>query len=80
MKYLDIIITKQVKYLYDKNFKAWRKKLKMISVVCKVTHAHGYTGLMVILSKQSQNQCNVHQNSKTNFYRLGRHNFQPLMK
>jgi hypothetical protein len=22
MKYLDIIITKQVKYLYDKNFKA----------------------------------------------------------
>jgi hypothetical protein len=40
IKYLGVIITKQVKDLYDKNFKSLRKNTK-ISEDGKISHAHG---------------------------------------
>ena len=45
MKYLDVTLTKQVKDLYDKNFKSLRKKLKKFSEDEKISHAHGLAGL-----------------------------------
>ena len=39
IKYLDVIRTKQVKDLYDKNFKSLRKNTK-ISEDGKISHAH----------------------------------------
>jgi hypothetical protein len=39
IKYLGVILTKEVKNLYDKNFKTLRKKLK-ISEDGKIAHAH----------------------------------------
>ena len=46
IKYLGVTLTKEVKDLYDKNFKSLRKKLKKISEDGKISHAHGLAGLM----------------------------------
>ena len=40
--YLGVTLTKQVKDLYDKNFKKWKK----ISEDGKISHAHGLAGLI----------------------------------
>ena len=40
MKYLGVTLKKQVKELYDKNFKSLRKKLK-ISEDGKISRVHG---------------------------------------
>jgi hypothetical protein len=65
-KYLGVTLTKEVKDLYDKNFKSL-KKLKKISEDGKISHAHGLAGS--IYSKNGypaesnlQIQCNPHQN------------------
>ena len=55
IKYLDVTQTKQLKDLYDKNFKSLKKKMK-ISEDGKISHARGLAGLiytkrMAILSK-----------------------------
>jgi hypothetical protein len=46
IKYLAVILTKHVKYLYDKNFKFLRKKSKKISGDGKISHANGLAGLI----------------------------------
>jgi hypothetical protein len=43
IKYLDVIRTKQVKDLYDKNFKSLKKEIKKDR---KISHAHGLAGLI----------------------------------
>jgi hypothetical protein len=43
VKYLGVTLTKEVKDLYDKNFKSLKKKLK-ISEDGKIFHAHGLAG------------------------------------
>ena len=43
IKYLGMTLTKEVKDLYDKNFKSL-KKLKKISEDGKISHAHGLAG------------------------------------
>jgi len=43
-KYFHVMLTKQVKDLYDMNFKSLKKMFK-ISEVGKVSHAHGLVGL-----------------------------------
>ena len=40
IKYLGVTLTKQVKDLYNKNFKSL-KQLKKISEDAKISHAHG---------------------------------------
>jgi hypothetical protein len=42
IKYLGVTLTKQVKDLYDKNFKS----LKNISEDGKISHVHGLAGLI----------------------------------
>ena len=44
IKYLGVTLTKQVKDIYDKNFKSQRKKMKT-SENGKISHAHGLVGL-----------------------------------
>jgi len=46
IKYLGVTLTKQVKDLYNKNFKTLRKKLKKTSEDGKTSHAHGLAGLI----------------------------------
>ena len=43
IKYLGVILTKEVKDLYNNNFKS-RNKLKKISEDRKISHAHGLAG------------------------------------
>jgi hypothetical protein len=45
MKYLGVILTKEVKDLYDKNFKSLKKEIKEdFSEDGKISQAHGLTG------------------------------------
>ena len=44
IKYLDMTLTKEVKGLYDKNFKSLKKEIKKISEDGKISHAHGLAG------------------------------------
>jgi hypothetical protein len=46
IKYLGVILTKQVKDLYEKNFKSLRKKPKKTSKGGKIFHAHRLAGLI----------------------------------
>jgi hypothetical protein len=45
IKYLGVTLTKQVKYVYDKNVKFLKKKLKKTSEDGKISHAHELAGL-----------------------------------
>jgi hypothetical protein len=45
IKYLGVTLFRQVKNLYDKNFK-FLKKSKKISEDGKISHAHGLAGLI----------------------------------
>jgi hypothetical protein len=44
IKYLDVTLTKEMKDLYDKNFKSLKKKLNNISKDGKISHSRGLTG------------------------------------
>jgi hypothetical protein len=44
IKYLYVTLTKQVKDLYNKNFKPLKKILKKTSGDRKISHAHGLAG------------------------------------
>jgi hypothetical protein len=44
IKYLGMTLTKEVKDLYDKNFKSLKKELKKISEDGTISHAHGWAG------------------------------------
>jgi hypothetical protein len=46
IKYLGVTLTKEVKDLYDKNFKSLKNKSKKISEDGKISHAHGLSGLI----------------------------------
>ena len=46
IKYLGVTLTKEVKDLYDKNFKSPKKEIKEISEDGKISHAHGLAGLI----------------------------------
>jgi hypothetical protein len=43
MKYLDVTLTKQVKVLYEKNFKSLKKEIEHLR---RGKDAHGLTGLI----------------------------------
>ena len=45
MKYLGVTLTKQVKDLYDKNFKYLKKEIKEDPENGMISHAHGLEGL-----------------------------------
>jgi len=45
IKYIGVTLTKQVKDLYDKNFKSSRKKLKKTSKTGETSYAHGLAEL-----------------------------------
>ena len=44
IKYLGVTLTKEVKDLYDKNFKSLKKEIKKISEDGKISYAHGLAG------------------------------------
>jgi hypothetical protein len=44
IKYLGMTVTKEVKNLYDKNFKSLKKEMKKISEDGKISHAHELAG------------------------------------
>jgi len=44
IKYLSVTLTKQVKDLYDKNFKSLKKEIEEKDG--KIFHAHGLAGLI----------------------------------
>jgi len=46
MKCLALDLTKEVKDLYDKNFKSLKKDIENISEDGKTTHAHELAGLI----------------------------------
>jgi hypothetical protein len=46
IKYLGVILTKQVKDLYQRTSSLWRKKLKNTSEDGKISHAHELAGLI----------------------------------
>jgi len=43
IKYIGMTLTKQVKDLYDKNFKSLKKEIREDG---KISHAHGLAGLI----------------------------------
>ena len=55
IKYLGVTLSKQVKDLYDKNFKSWRKKIKEDLRRCKVL-PWSWIGMTNIV-KNCQKQC-----------------------
>jgi hypothetical protein len=44
IKFLGVTLTKEVKDLYDKNFKSLKKEIKEISEDGKISHVHGLAG------------------------------------
>jgi hypothetical protein len=44
IKYLGVTLTKQVKDLYDKNFKSLKKEMEEDLRRWKISHAHGLAG------------------------------------
>ena len=44
IKYLGVTLTKEVKGLYDKNFKSLKKEIKEDLRRSKISHAHGLAG------------------------------------
>ena len=44
-KYLGVTLTKEVKDLYDKNFKSLKKEIKEISEYGRISHYQGLAGL-----------------------------------
>ena len=81
IKYLGVTLTKEVKDLYDKNFKSLKKEIKKISEDGNISHAHGLVGLIGIknnhLAKSNlQIQCNPHQNSNSILQRIRKGNLQ----
>ena len=46
IKYLGVTLTKEVKDLYDKNFKSLKKEIKEDLRDGKIFHAHGLAGLI----------------------------------
>jgi hypothetical protein len=45
IKYLSVTLTKEVKDLYDKNFKSLKKEIKEISEYGRISHYQGLAGL-----------------------------------
>jgi hypothetical protein len=46
INYLGVTLTKQVKYLYDKDLRLWIKKSRKTSEDGKISHAHELAGLI----------------------------------
>jgi hypothetical protein len=46
IKYIGVTLTKQVKDLYDKNFKSLKKDIKKVSEDEEIFHAHALAGLI----------------------------------
>jgi hypothetical protein len=46
IKYLGVTLTKEVKDLYDKNFKSLKKEIEEDLRDRKISHAHGLAGLI----------------------------------
>jgi hypothetical protein len=46
IKYLGVMLSKQVKDLYEKNIKSLKKEIKKISEDGKISHAHRLAGLI----------------------------------
>ena len=46
IKYLGVTLTKQMKDLYDKNFRSLKKEIKEDLRKWKNLHAHGFAGLI----------------------------------
>jgi hypothetical protein len=64
--YFGVTLTKQVKDLYDKNFKSLKKEIKEDG---KISHGHPAKSNLQI-------QCNPHQNSKLILHRVRKSNLQ----
>jgi hypothetical protein len=45
IKYICVTLTKQMNYLYDKNFKSMKKEIEGDLRRWKISHAHGLVGL-----------------------------------
>jgi hypothetical protein len=70
IQYLGVTLTKEVKGLYDKNFKTLKKEIKKISEDGKISHAHGLAGSIYskncyLAESNLQIQCNPQQNSNS---------------
>jgi hypothetical protein len=46
IKYIGVTLSKEVKDLYDKNFKSLKKEIEEISEDGKIFHVHGLAGLI----------------------------------
>jgi hypothetical protein len=46
IKYLGVTLIKEVKDLYDKNFKSMKEEIKKISEDGKISHAHQLAGII----------------------------------
>ena len=59
IKYLGVTLTKQVKDLYDKNFRSLKKESKKTSENGKICHAHGLAGLIWLQWPSGQNNIQI---------------------
>ena len=64
IKYLAVTLTKQVKVLYNKNFKSLKKETEDIMSMGMINSKNGR-----LTKSYLQIQCNSHQNSNTILYR-----------
>jgi hypothetical protein len=80
IKYLAVTLTKQVKDLYDKNYKSLKRKIEKTSENGKISHDHamqdGYSKYGHLAESNLQIQCNPHQNSNSVLHRIRKSNSQ----
>jgi hypothetical protein len=80
IKYLGVTLTKQVKDLYEKNFKSLKKEIKEdlrrwkdlpCSSIDRINSQNGH-----LTENNLQIQCNPHQNSNSTLHRVRKSNSQ----
>ena len=79
IKYLGVTLTKEMKDLYDKNFKSLKKEIKedlkrWIPMLMDWQEQHCKNGYLA--KSNLQIQCNPHQNSNSILQRIRRSNLQ----
>jgi hypothetical protein len=81
IRYLGVTLTKQVKNLYDKNFKSLKKEIqedlrRWKELPCSRIGRINIVKMAILPRSNLQVQCNPHQNSNSILYRIRKSNLQ----
>jgi hypothetical protein len=85
IKYLGVNLTKEVKDLYEKNFKSLKKEIeadlrRWNDLPCSWIGRINIVKMAILPESNQQIQCNPHQNSNSIFHRVRKSNLQIHLK